>query len=232
MIVSHKYQYIFWKPRSVAGSTLLHALGRHAGLLDHVTCPAELKEGTNFERNIVIRHLSNGNEVVDTAMQKTIRTHIRPRKIRRLVGDDIWRAYVKLTVIRNPWDKVVSIYCRRLQRGCPRARKGFEFFTQNHPIGDEDFWFSNGELLPDRIIRFENLQLDFDAFCQDLGIPVEPLPFLKGEYRPKDAKKKPKQHYSSYYTDISRQVVADTYSQAIEQFGYKFVNPDKPNEND
>jgi len=68
----------------------------------------------------------------------------------------------------------------------------------------------------DSILRFENLQNDFDFVCDHLSIHRVLLPYLKSAIRKK------KIHYSKYYTDKSRDKVANSFIPIIQKFNYSF----------
>jgi hypothetical protein len=68
----------------------------------------------------------------------------------------------------------------------------------------------------DSIIRFENLQTDYEQTCKHIGIPPKQLPH-KNKSRIKD-----KKHYSYYYDDTSRMIVERLYGEDLKKFNYTF----------
>jgi len=141
--------------------------------------------------------------------------------------------YFKFTVVRNPWDRVVSnfFHSKREHRQDLRKFLGFgiwENFTFNefvekiqhlekeHPHYDEQWSFlvdRKGRFCMDYIARMENLENDFMEICQKLKITDSKIPHVnKGKGG----------SYTQYYNDETKQIIAEKYAKDIELFGYKF----------
>jgi hypothetical protein len=138
--------------------------------------------------------------------------------------------YFKFTIIRNPYERAVSDYFWLSKRKLSHPtsfkdylllRNGFEKLNHlrdetgrgDHFLTQFQFIEIEGKLEIDFIIRFENLQTDFNVVCDKIGIPKQQLPH--------DHKSKHK-HYTEYYDEETKQIVAEKFSKDIEYFGYEF----------
>ena len=173
----------------------------------------------NHESKVLFIHvIKTGGISIATALNmKEKQNHSTARKIKKRVGEDVWNDYFKFTFVRNPFDKIVSQYHYN------RYGFGFEDATFKEYI---QAWFAGKEISRhpqlnssyineklDFIGRFENLQEDFNIVCDKIGIPQQELPH-KNESKHK--------HYTKYYDDETRKIVAEKYAKDIERFGYKF----------
>jgi chondroitin 4-sulfotransferase 11 len=138
-----------------------------------------------------------------------------------------YRDYFIFSVIRNPWDKIVSAYfCSFMGSKFLGKRCSFIKFLENLPTKESNFkwWFHtartlsdmlidrDGNLIADFLIRFENIGSDFQYVCDKIGLDAK-LPHLNATHR---------EHYSAYYNDKTRGMVAAMFKRDIENFGYEY----------
>jgi len=244
MIVSHRHKFIFLKPRKVAGTSVEVALSRHCGG-DDILTPI----GAYDSRWDEDQYVHPGRK------WPGLKRHATVQEIRRVIGEDIWRRYYKFSIVRNPWDLVVSQYHWAIRKqsldlsiseGLVRfarrpnklrrnlTRLGWSIARKFLPINEmpfkvfatyllryyqpnDAFYFGpGGALALDHILRYEDLDRDFQALCGEMGLPETPLPALKTKTRPKD------RHYTDYYDTGTRDRVARFHRRHIEDFGYTF----------
>ena len=150
--------------------------------------------------------------------------HLSASMTRALYGDTAWNSYFKFSFVRNPWDRIVSMYAtgwwfNKLtvekngssyptmknfilsHRPHDTEKHGYKFY---HDIIDEDLDF---------IGRYENLEEDFRAICAKTGLSNITFPHEELRYR---------EHYSAYFDDETLELVQDIYKVDIEKFGYCF----------
>ena len=165
-------------------------------------------------------------------------THLTQDEIvkRHALNHDI-TDYYKFAFCRNPWDRFVSLYFYCISGSemhgkfdhlkIKKLKKSFDFklfckmISYDFHIGNKFVWnihyneqldFIDLENI-NFIGKFENLQEDFNTVCDKIGIPQQQLPHKN---------KSKHKHYTEYYDDETRQIVAEKYAKDIEYFGYKF----------
>lgn len=222
MILSHSKKFIFLKSRKTAGTSLETALSNYCRGEDVVTPLGDYefnKDDTGTWRHMTMNAV--GYEQHDNAAT-----------IYGKVGPKVWESYLKFSVTRNPWDRVVSLFTWRTrqqrklttagntnsdsQETFRRERESFRRYVSSTWETNDAFYFMNDRFFVDLILRYEHLQEDIGELCSRIAIPAIELPRLKSGFRSDE------HHYSDYYDEVSKSIVADRHKNDIRQFGYRF----------
>lgn len=183
-----------------------------------------------YLRPYVFIHINKtGGSSIEKALGISLDHSTALEKYRQL-GDKAWQRKFVFTVVRNPWDKVVSHYHYRVktnQTGLGSRPIPFPAWLQacyverNPDYYDEPRMFmpqkqwlvdEQGEMLVEFIGRFEQLGEDFARVCSRLGLNAQlghAKPSSRGSYR-------------DYYDADSEALVRDCFAEDIEAFGYDF----------
>ena len=240
MIISHKYKYIYLKSSKTAGTSIEIALAKHCGEEDIVTPLDSYSKAFDY-----VTH----NYHARNYRKKGYYHHITPDKIKRIIGPDIWNSYFKFTIVRNPWDLQVSslwwrlkakpkedfsYYVNKIRHNMTEwhnyvayyklilkkiARKDYIYLGGKHiPILDNTRYYFDrlGKPICDYYIRYESLEEGYREVCRKVGIPYEKLPLTKNKIRPHS------KHYSQYYDEETKRIIAEYFKKEIECFGYSF----------
>jgi hypothetical protein len=142
--------------------------------------------------------------------------HLSASQTRALYGQEVWDSYTKFTIVRNPWDRMVSMFARRawIPSGVDDFR-GFLDLVRPHPNEKYDSLYYH-EILDeavDEVLRFETLSEDFAHFVDRLGMPGVTIPHLERTER---------EPYTSYYTPETMEIVRRRFARDILDYGYEF----------
>ena len=137
------------------------------------------------------------------------------------------RSYFKFTLFRNPYDIMVSNFSMFTQQPFrietlkqfhkdPANMSFIEFieFTDKY---NNHHWQSQLDFINGYDINFigrvENIKEDFNIICDKIGIPQRQLSHVN---------KSNHKHYTEYYNEETKQIVAEKYAKDIKYFGYEF----------
>ena len=171
----------------------------------------------------------------------------------REIGQERWSEYTSYSFVRNPWDRLVSWYSmiqgrrNRVPFWKKRSATPFKSPFWNHVVRDshdfdsflinctdviyengcfKSFAFIQADYLSDEdgniavnfVGRFENLSNDVTKIFERLGIEVGKLPELNASKH---------DHYSNYYSQKTRDLIALRFQRDMDLFGYHFTEQDQ-----
>ncbi len=139
---------------------------------------------------------------------------------KRLVPPAIFDGLYKFTILRNPYDRLVSAFFapHRVAEGLSTefTKRGFIDLIRQQPTLRYMICLSADEPISahmDTIIRFEHLNDDFAALCGRIGVPATKLPHRnKGKRRP----------YQDYYDQDTIAMVQSLFGEELELGQYTF----------
>ncbi len=236
MLISHRKQFIFTKTIKTAGTSVESYFEQYC-MPEGEWHESHTRDEYISEAGIIgYRGLSPGGSIWYN--------HMSAERICDLISQDIWDCYFKFTVVRNPFDKLISRFVMRekakqyysyIQRlnafakqildiGAPidrvKGKTEIERFRcwirKGGAVIDRDKYIIDGQECVDYFIRFENLHKGMKHVCNHLSIPYEPLRIPEF--------KKRKEHHSiqirDYYDHETEQIVQKLYYWELERFGY------------
>lgn len=145
-----------------------------------------------------------------------------------LIPISYYESCFKFTFVRNPWDRMVSLYKHRtdlLHEDLPDFNIWIRDYINKDlpPVGGynvKGLSFGNCQLdwIPkdiDFIGKFETIQKDFDFVCEKTGIEKQELPIInKTNHKP----------YYEYYNDESIEIIYNKHRRDVDEFNYSFLN--------
>ena len=192
-MISHQRKFLFLHIPKTAGITVMQALDRACSVDDQ---------------------FKSGHPIYDKYLE--------------FFGQSI-KEYFSFCLVRNPWDRLVSVfhYLQNGGRNNKDAKRGeilkdYNFQSFVHNFSFEKFSYVHFKPQMhfiksvdnfDYIGRLENLQNDFNTICDKIGIPQQQLPHKNKSHH---------KHYTEYYDEETREIIAQKYAKDIEYFGYEF----------
>lgn len=185
-----------------------------------------------YFRNFVYIHINKtGGSSIEKALHINFE-HKTAREKKTELGDYLWNTHFTFTIIRNPWDKVVSHYYYRVmtnQTNLATDKVGFDEWVRlaygehNKRYYDNPKMFlpqwdwvtdEGGNMILNFIGRYENLTDDFEYICRRINLHEQlSLPHVKRSNRG---------NYRDYYNDDTKEIVRRYFMNDVENFNYLF----------
>ncbi|MGD8709964.1 MAG: sulfotransferase family 2 domain-containing protein [Ectothiorhodospiraceae bacterium] len=218
MLISYKHRFLFVHIAKTGGTSIRTALRPYRWGWPY-TLPLTLCS--------LVSQMTHPKHILGIKFPR----HAKAIAAREMLPGDFYDSLFKFTVVRNPWDLQVSSY-HHLKREHPRTMAGIDTFDaflrrKFDPEREYDYLLDisqelqseyvtdlQGNLIVDRVARYENLTEDFREICEHIGIRPPELP-----HKRKATGRRP---YQDYYTTETRELVARHYGADIQRFGYSF----------
>jgi hypothetical protein len=203
------YHLIFYRIPKNASTSLMHKLKNY---------------------NLIKKYEDSFKKLADKKLYKDFfdPTHAKPEEVYNVFKTSVYQ-YFSFCVVRNPWDRVVSMYHFAQKEQLYRLynftqKPSFDSFCNilNERKDDKYFIATNkqiewldGKCKPEVILRFENLQKEFAEMLKEYGIShISPiLPHVNSTKH---------SHYKDYYTPETKKIIANIFEEDIDTLKYTF----------
>lgn len=227
---------IFLKARKVGGTSFEIGLSRFATRSSIITPITKEDEDTrralgfrgpqNYKYNLWELSWREATQALRARERPNkFYNHISARNAKHLLGTNIWEKYTKVSIVRNPFDYVVSsFFWSAAGRRASNVALEFEPWVISRPnllnVNDDQYKI-DGKNIIDFMIRYDNL--DHDLRSLEIAVP-QLLGFsdlfkmirAKGKYRPKSATMEAMFSSAPHAYDL----VKKAYAEEIEEYGF------------
>ena len=214
-IIDHKHKFVFIHIPRTGGSSFSEYIRNY--------CTARKNLGKEHGEFIEFSH---------APLWQAQRTYFRNR--------DDWDKYFKFAIVRNPYDRLVSLFCHLVGRG--NTRWGGEFKNmmmeldidstwaeyQRFRYGQAVFWPAKMYLchydtpMYDDTIEFTNVQSATVDFASRFGLKIPLIDYDSKPDRYPHVNRSDRKPYQDYYDSFSKSVIEKRFGWELERFGYKF----------
>lgn len=145
--------------------------------------------------------------------------HLSGKQTREFYGEEIWNSYTKFSVVRNPWDRLVSMWSTGWWHQADLTKdvslNDFIKLIKPHQHETYNSIYYNQILNEDLnfILRFETLQHDFSSMLQNIGLRDIVLPHYEMRHH---------KNYREMFDKKNELLVGEMFKMDILKYGYKF----------
>ena len=144
--------------------------------------------------------------------------HLSAKDIRGQIGEVAWENAFKFSFVRNPWDRIISLYHQPYFRNINHlSQKSLTYFLHHYqpPDWEKKYYFEylNTEGI-DFIGRFENRIQDLKHIANMSGITLDSHIHERKTDR--------EVNYRAYYDEQTQEMVSEMYRLDIDTYDYTF----------
>lgn len=219
MRISHKYKFVFISVPRTASTTCRQVLDQYS--------------------DITSIHITKTNDSF------SFYHHITAKEVKKIFGEKGWKwdEYKKFCLVRNPFDRVVSLYylTLRITTGGDKEMS-FKFNLKNYiksfikpKLKFEDFVLRlneknrlhapiteyitdyDGTILVDNVLSYENIDFELPLFLSEIGINIDKNSITINN------NSKSRKNYKQYYdSQVLIDNVSELYNYEIKKYNYEF----------
>ena len=170
---------------------------------------------SSYSEDVIIRddHNQDGVNTFEVRNENIpVTKHSTLEKYNLHILPEFFNSLYKFTCVRNPWDRLVSLYFTPKKGRTEWNREEFLKVMEDIPLMTS-YITRDDRIDMDYIIKFESINKDFAHVCSILGIENTILPFIN---------KSNHMHYSEYYDNELIDIVGTRYEDDLNFFGYSF----------
>jgi hypothetical protein len=171
----------------------------------------------------------------ELANEQVFADHLTASHFQSIMGEKNWKNIFSFTIVRNPFERALSIYSyRKKQQSIPsdwsfddyvvELEKKFKgessqyFVYPPHYIDQSSFICDgNNILIVDKVIRFENRMQGLTEVAKEIN--CSSLGFIHTQESNKNSDK-----YKSIYSASSKKIIENLYAKDLELLGYSYDN--------
>jgi hypothetical protein len=219
VLVSHPYRFIYTKTLKTAGTSVEIYFEDACTSPESAVVRGHHVEETETSAGVI------GYRGPDPSGRRWY-NHMPASAIRKLLGHETWTNYYKFCVVRNPFDKLVSLWWFNNAKqglrydGDPFSmiKADFSRWCVDHASYaiDRDKYMIDGAVAMDCFIRYESLLQGLEQVCRQVGYPFRPgaLGWYKNEARVT------RQPFVDYYDPSAIAAVEANFAWELDYFGY------------
>lgn len=228
VIISHKHKFIFIKTRKTAGTSIEIALSEYLGKEDIITpiTPEDeqirknhgFRGPQNYELPFSQYNPKDWLRFLLKKKRKAFYNHIPADLVRKYTEKSVWNNYFKFSVVRNPWDYLISLYFFMKKMNAIGDISFSEFvYSKRYPKNYDLLTIDDNNVM-DFTCKYENLNEDLKYATRMIGLPNLELPRAKAGIR----KSKDRENI---YNKNTANFVSKFFHKDIKMFNYDDFSP-------
>ena len=239
MILSHEHKFIFLKTRKTAGTSLEIALSKYCQERDIITSVGDkdnaIRASLGYlgpQNYIRYRYYFSWKKLFRWHDRKSdlFYHHMKAKKVKKIVGKEVWDSYFKFAIVRNPFEFVVSRYFWSNAKGnTEKSRENFKKWLLSRHVdqlcGNKNIISIDDTSVLDFTIRFENFKEDLEKLADLIGLPndlYETFKSIKAKSGIRPAHASVEYMFEGFSEGI--QLIKEIFEDEILEYGYRVPN--------